>query len=37
MSQVQEKYQEAESNYGSDLLNLVVAEGLNRYRNPRHF
>jgi hypothetical protein len=27
MSQVQEKYQEAESNYGSDLLNLVVAKG----------
>ncbi len=27
MNQVQEKYQEAESNYGSDLLNLVVAEG----------
>jgi hypothetical protein len=26
MSQVQEKYQEAESNYGSDLLNLVVAK-----------
>ena len=28
MSQVREKYQEAESNYGSDLLNLVVARGL---------
>ena len=27
MSQVQEKYQEAESSYGSDLLNLVVAKG----------
>ncbi len=27
MSQVQEKYHEAESNYGSDLLNLVVAKG----------
>lgn len=27
MNQVQEKYQEAESNYGSDLLNLVVAKG----------
>jgi ParB-like chromosome segregation protein Spo0J len=27
MSQVQGKYQEAESNYGSDLLNLVVAKG----------
>ncbi len=27
MSQVQEKYQEAESNYDSDLLNLVVAKG----------
>ncbi len=27
MSQVQERYQEAESNYGSDLLNLVVAKG----------
>jgi hypothetical protein len=26
MNQVQEKYQEAESNYGSDLLNLVVAK-----------
>lgn len=27
MNQVQEKYQEAESSYGSDLLNLVVAKG----------
>lgn len=27
MSQVQEKHQEAESSYGSDLLNLVVATG----------
>jgi hypothetical protein len=27
MSQVQEKYKEAESSYGSDLLNLVVAKG----------
>ena len=27
MSQVQEKYQEAESSYDSDLLNLVVAKG----------
>jgi len=27
MSQAQEKYQEAESNYDSDLLNLVVAKG----------
>jgi hypothetical protein len=27
MSQVQEKYQKAEPNYGSDLLNLVVANG----------
>ena len=27
MSQVQEKYQEAESSYGSDLLNLMVAKG----------
>ncbi len=27
MNQVQEKYQEAESNYGADLLNLVVANG----------
>ena len=27
MSKVQEKYPEAESNYGSDLLNLVVTEG----------
>jgi hypothetical protein len=27
MSQVQEKYQEAESNDGSDLPNLVVAKG----------
>jgi hypothetical protein len=27
MRQVQEKYQEAKSNYGSDLLNLVVANG----------
>ena len=27
MSQVQEKYQEAGSSYGSDLLNLVVAKG----------
>jgi hypothetical protein len=26
MSQVQEKYQEAESSYGLDLLNLVVAK-----------
>ena len=27
MSQVQEKYQGAESHYGSDLLSLVVAKG----------
>ena len=27
MSQVQEKYKHAEENYGSELLNLVVAEG----------
>jgi ParB-like chromosome segregation protein Spo0J len=27
MSQVQEKFQEAESSYGTDLLNLVVAKG----------
>ena len=27
MNQVQEKYQEAESSYGSDLLNLVLAKG----------
>ncbi len=27
MNQVQEKYQEAESSYGSDLLNLVVTKG----------
>ena len=26
MSQVQEKYQEVESSYGADLLNLVVAK-----------
>jgi hypothetical protein len=26
MSQVPEEYQQAESNYGSDLLNLVVAK-----------
>ena len=27
MSQVQTKYKDAEANYGSDLLNLVVARG----------
>ena len=27
MSQVQEKYKHAEENYGSELLNLVVAKG----------
>ena len=27
LNQVQEKYQEAESSYGSDLLNLMVAKG----------
>jgi len=27
MSQVQDQYKEAESNYGSDLLNLMVAKG----------
>jgi len=27
MSQVQEKYKHAEDNYGSELLNLVVAKG----------
>jgi hypothetical protein len=27
MSQVQEKYEEAKSSYGSDLLNLVVDKG----------
>ncbi len=27
MSQVQIQYKEAEHNYGSDLLNLVVAKG----------
>ena len=27
MSQVQESYTQAEQNYGSDLLNLVVAKG----------
>ena len=27
MSQVQDQYNEAESNYGSDLLNLMVAKG----------
>lgn len=27
MSQVQDKYQKAETSYGSDLLNLVVAKG----------
>ncbi len=27
MSQVQESYSQAEQNYGSDLLNLVVAKG----------
>ena len=27
MSQVQRKYKDAEANYGSDLLNLVVARG----------